>query len=69
MPFAIVAITSEPKSALADLAAAAEEARAADHGGGDRVEQERAAAGVQVDRVEARGEDDAADARPCRSRS
>ena len=45
------------------LAAAAEEARAADHGGRDGVEQERSAADVQVDRVEARGEDDAADTR------
>ncbi len=43
-PLAIVAITSEPKRAFADLAAAAEEARAADHGSRDGVDQERAAA-------------------------
>ena len=49
MPFAIVAITSAPSRALAHLAAAAEEARAADHRGRDRVDQERAAAGVEVD--------------------
>ena len=33
------------------LAAAAEEAHAADHGGGDRVEQQRAAAEREGDRV------------------
>ena len=68
-PFAIVAITSEPNSASAHLAAAAEEARAADHGRRDRVDQERAAAGVEVDAVEAGGEDDAAEAGHARSRS
>ena len=43
-------------------AAAAEEARAADHGRRDRVEQDRPAAGVQVDGVQPRGEDHAAEA-------
>ena len=43
------------------LAAAAEEARAADHGCCDRVDQQRAAARVQVDAVQARCEDDAAE--------
>ena len=54
---------------VADLAAAAEEARAADHRGGDRVDQQRAAAGVQVDAVQAGGEHDAAEARTSRPRS
>ena len=44
-----------------DLAAAAEQARAADHGCRDRVDQERAAARVQVDAVQAGSEDDAAE--------
>ena len=52
-PFAIVAITSEPKERAPHLATAAEEARAADDGRRDRVEQERAAAGVRVDAAQA----------------
>src|SRR5512133_1106720 len=46
----------------ADPAAAAEEADAADHSRRDRVEQERAAAEGQVDRVQAGREDDTAQA-------
>src|ERR687884_845074 len=38
--------------------AAAEEADAADHRSGDRVEEQRAAAGRQIDRVQARGKYD-----------
>ena len=38
-------------------AAAAEQARPADHGSGDRVEEQRATAGRRVHRVEARSED------------
>ena len=46
-----------------DVADAAEQRRAADHRGGDRVEQDRAAAGVRVHRAQPRGEDEAADRR------
>src|SRR5438105_15755518 len=45
----------------ADPSAAAEEADAADHRRRDRVEQDRAAAGRRVDRVQPRGEDDPAE--------
>ena len=62
-PLPIVEMTSAPSSAETHAATTAEQARAADHGGGDGVEQDRAAAGAEVDRVEARGEDDAADGR------
>src|SRR5205823_4392904 len=46
----------------ADAPAAPEEADAADHGGRDGIEQNRAAPERQVDRVEAGGEDDPAQA-------
>ena len=46
----------------AHLAPAAEEARAADDRRGDRVEEQRAAADVEVDGVQPRGQDDAAHA-------
>ena len=45
-----------------DLAASAEQARAADHGRRDRVDQERAAAGVQVDAVQPGRQHDATEA-------
>src|SRR6476620_5016511 len=45
---------------VAYLAASAEEARAADHGCRDPVDQERAAAGVEIDAREPRGQHDAA---------
>ena len=61
MPFAIIAITSAPSTAAFGMATAAEEADAADDGRRDRVEEDRAAAGVQVDRAKARREDDAAE--------
>ena len=46
----------------ADAPAAPEEADAADHGGRDGIEQDRAAADGQIDPVEAGGEDDPAEA-------
>ena len=48
-------------TALADLAPPAEEARAADDRRGDRVEEQRAAADVEVDGVQSRGQDHASD--------
>src|SRR5664280_2778583 len=42
-------------------AAATEQARAADHRAGDRIEQNRSAAGVDIHRREAGSEDDAAE--------
>ena len=63
IPFEMTEIKSRPDEGVSDLATAAEEARAADHGRRDSVDQQRAAAGVGVDAVEARREHDAAETR------
>src|SRR3954451_25374371 len=51
------------EESIAHLAATPEEAAAPDHGRCDRIDQKRAATGIEVDAVQARSEHDAADAR------
>ena len=63
MPLEIEPITRAPSSAVQTEPAAAEQARARDHRTGDRQQQQVAAAGVLVDREQARGGEDAADRR------
>ena len=69
IPFEIDRDHGRADEGVSDLATAAEEAHAADDRRRDRVDQQRAAAGVGVDAVQARGEDDAAETRPWPRRS
>ena len=69
MPFETTEIIVRADERVADLAAAAEEARPADDRGRDRVDQQRAAAGIEVDAVQTRSEHDAAETRPSSPRS